>query len=79
MGNVIDSFQLAAPDQPQDTEAVGYLAVNNKEAIIRAYCFRKRTRHDQGNQWTLDRVWICPKYRRMGYLERQWKSLETLR
>lgn len=70
-----ESCQWAAPDQPRDTRAVGYLVVNEAGAIIGAYCFRERTRRDQSKQWTLDWVWICPKYRRMGYLARQWKGL----
>ncbi|WAC13393.1 hypothetical protein [Dyadobacter pollutisoli] len=73
-----DSFQWAAPGQPRDIEAVGYLVTNDKGAIIGAYCFRERIRRDQSKQWTLDWVWICPKYRRMGFLTKQWKSLKDM-
>lgn len=70
-----ESCQWAAPGQPRDRDAVGYLVANEEGAIIGAYCFRERTRLNQSKQWTLDWIWICPKHRRMGHLARRWKGL----
>lgn len=70
-----ESCQWAAPGQPRDKDALGYLVANEQGAIIGAYCFRERTGLDQSKQWTLDWIWICLTYRRMGHLARRWKAL----
>lgn len=50
-------------------EGIGYLLTDGKEppTIAGACCFR-----DRAEGWTLDWVWLAPKYRRAGILQKYW-------
>jgi hypothetical protein len=66
-----DFIQWQSAKGDDDAHVHGFLLASEKNVIAGACAFRKR--EDQGQSWwTLQWIWIAPKFRRSGILSRYW-------
>ena len=59
-----------------DPDTCGYLFVDTNSIAVGACKFMFRRWEDDLPSWSLEWVWIAPKYRRTGVLSQRWKSLQ---
>ena len=70
-----DFTQWGSPKGDSDPKANGILFINDAGAIVGACAFRWREDPDRSPCWGLQWIWICPKHRRQGHLEKYWPTL----
>ena len=70
-----DFVQWQSPEKDNDPNVRGYLFTNDQGAILGACSFRHR-KYESKMTWVLDWVWISPKHRRTGQLEKRWEHFK---
>lgn len=64
-------FTQWSSDGNEDPDAHGFLFTGEAGEIVGACAFRDRSTKDK-KRWGLQWVWICPKERRKGHLDKRW-------
>ena len=72
-----DFVQWGGPEGDTDPNVRGYLFIDSANVAVGACAFRWRGDED-GSFWGLQWVWIAPKYRRSGVLNKHWNTLRQL-
>lgn len=72
-----DFIQWGSPRGDDDPHVHGILFAAEDGIIVGACSFRWREVDDHPPFWGLQWIWICPKHRRQGHLERYWPKLRA--
>ena len=72
-----DFIQWGSPKGDNDPHANGILFASEDGAIVGACSFRWREGDAHPPFWGLQWIWICPRHRRRGHLERYWPKLRV--